>query len=109
MMNEQQEEEPKEPREQIAPWYPDYFVVRATGDWMVSRETARAIERALDRWPRPRWFRLVDVTGATVRFRLADVKYLKQSTAEQRALWRRFKKERKAEGPDEVSDWDVDF
>ncbi len=106
---EQSPEESQE-RERVRPRYPDYFVLEtAAGDWIVSREMARFVERELDCWPRRRWIRFVDVVGARVRLRTDLIRSLRQSSQEIRGEWRRFKEERQKESQDEPSDWDIDW
>ena len=93
-----------------APRYREYFVLASyAGDWMISRRMAEFIEDELDRWPRPRWIRFIDLTGASVRLRTDLIKVVRQSSLEIRSEWRRFKDERKQEAPDEPSDWEIDW
>lgn len=102
-------EEPLE-RERLSPRYGEYFVLEsAAGDWMISCEMVRFVERELDRWPRRRWIRFVDVLGSRVRLRRDLIRALRQSSVEIRAEWRRFKDERQKESQDEPSDWDVEW
>jgi hypothetical protein len=97
-------EEQKEPR------YAEYFVLASyAGEWMISRRMAEFVEEELDRWPRPRWIRFIDLTGASVRLRADLIKAVRQSSLEIRGEWRRFKDERKQEAPDEPSDWEIDW
>jgi arginine/ornithine N-succinyltransferase beta subunit len=105
----QSPEEFQEP-ERLNPRYPEYFVLlSAAGQWVVGREMARFIERELDRWPRRRWIRFVDVLGARVRLRTDLIRALRQSSLEIREDWRRFKDERQKESLDEPSDWDIEW
>ena len=108
------EEEPGKPErtlaERLTIWSPEYFVVRAGSDWIVSKETAQSLQRQLGRpWLKPRWIRFVDITGAVVSLQRRDIYWMKQSTPESRDLWRRFKQERRNESIAEVPDYDVDF
>ena len=105
---EREEQKPKVEQEQLEAWYPEYFVLTGGGRWIISRETACDIERALRRWPRPRWIRFVDISGATVRMKTAWIGYLQQSTPESRELNRRFQQERRKEEQDE-RDWNDDW
>lgn len=114
MIEEPQEPPEREPRagvtqERLDAWCPEYFVLRAAHDWIVSKETARYVERVLRRLIRPRWIRFVDITGAAIRLQVRDIYYLKQSTPDTRELWRRFKKERHSESIADVPDYDIDF
>jgi len=105
----QSPEQSQEP-ERLNPRYPEYFVLATVeGDWMLSREMARFVERELERWRRPRWIRFVDILGARVRVRTDVIRALRQSSQEIRAEWRRFKDERQKESKDEPSDWDVEW
>jgi len=104
---EEKEEEPKEERERLSAWYPEYFVVTGGNRWIVSSATAREIDRALKRWPRPKWIRFVTVAGATVRIKLAWLGTLEQSTPESRELMRRFHRERQEES--ELPPWETDW
>ncbi len=93
-----------------APRYTEYFVLESgAGDWSISRNMAAFVETELDRWPRPRWIRFIDVTGASVRLRVDLIRALRQSSPAIRGEWRRFKAERQQEAPDEPSDWEVDW
>jgi hypothetical protein len=95
---EQQERPAGQERERLATWYEEYFLVDAPpAIWMVSAASARVIERELDRWPKPRWLRFVDILGARIRVRTAWVKSIQQSTPETRELWRRWMQERQQE------------
>jgi hypothetical protein len=86
----------------------DYFLVAAGfEEWYVSREMAQAIEATLNQTPTPRWVTFVDFTGARVRVRTRLVQYIRQCTAEQRAMARAFDRARRAEGKAEP-DWDED-
>jgi hypothetical protein len=84
-----------------------YFVLESgAGSWVVSREMAAFVERELDREPAPQWVRFVDVTGARVRLRTDLIRDLRQSSAEIRALWRRFMQDRRKEaGDDDDESW----
>jgi len=85
-------------RETLAAWYPEFFVLDTqAGCWMISPAVASEIQRSLDRWPRPRWLRFVDITGSAIRVRSAWVKSMQFSSPEIRELWRRFTRERQAE------------
>ena len=66
-----------EPSVRPTVWFSEWFVVYAeTGTWLVSRETARQLRRALARpWPR-RWVRFRDVSGAVIRVRKARIQSL---------------------------------
>jgi hypothetical protein len=99
---EEQRQDPAVPaRERLAAWYPEYFALDSdSGYWMVSVEAAREIERALDRWPPPRWLRFVDITGSRIRIRSEGVRSLTQSSPEIRETWRRFNRERQEENGD---------
>lgn len=90
--------------------YSDYFVldIGSFSSWMISREMAAFVERELDRWPRPRWIKFVDVAGARVRLRSELIRSLRQSSAEIRDEYRRFSRERDEESKDESWDWDID-
>ncbi len=90
--------------------YTEYFVLASYADeWMISRRMAEFVEDELDRWPRPRWIRFIDMMGASVRLRADLIKAVRQSSLEIRGEWRRFKDERKQEAPDEPSDWEIDW
>ena len=101
----------EEQEQSQAPRYSEYFVLETSaGSWSISRRMAEFIESELDRWPRRRWIRFIDLTGATVRVRLELIRVLRQSSPDIRNEWRRFKEERKREEtPDEPWDWEIDF
>ena len=60
-------------RQPLETWYAAYFVVKPGEQWIVSTETARAIEHALGRRIKPRWISFVDVTGTPVRVKRSGV------------------------------------
>jgi hypothetical protein len=89
----------EEPREVGAG---SYFVVAARDfSTFVSTEMARHIESCLDAWPRRPWITFVDVSGSRVRIRAAHIRWICQSTPEQRQrdrdLARALHEERKAD------------
>jgi hypothetical protein len=57
----------------------------------------RLVEEALDRWPRPRWVRFVDLSGAVVRLRTVTIESVEQSAPETSALRRRVRAEQDRE------------
>ena len=84
--------------------FPDYWLVStSSASYRVSAVMARYVENALDRWPRPRWIRFVDVAGSVVRLRTASIESVLQTSTETRAMWRRFEAERDRE---ESEEWD---
>ena len=91
--------------------YRDYFVLETdNGEWLLSRNMAVFVESELDRWPRRRWIRFIDLTGASVRVQTDLVRVLRQSSLETRSEWRRFKYERQQEASrDEPKDWEIDL
>jgi len=95
--------QPGEP-EALEHWCAEYCLIGTPwGVRPVSPVMAQHIERALTRWPRPRWISFVDITGARVRLRTALVECVEQSSPETRALWRRFRRETRRE--DESEGW----
>jgi hypothetical protein len=82
--------------------YPSYWVVSTlTTGYPVSGMMARLVEQALDRWPRPRWVRFVDLSGAVVRLRAAAIESIEQSAHETRSLRRRLLEEQDREADQE--------
>jgi hypothetical protein len=78
--------------------YPRYWVVATVSCvYPVSPVMARLVEQQLDRWPRPRWVRFVDMSGAVVRLRNGAIESVEQSDPETRSLRRRFAEERDRE------------
>jgi hypothetical protein len=78
--------------------YPRYWVVAtASCAYPVSPVMARVVEQQLDRWPRPRWVRFVDMSGAVVRLRAASIESVEQSDPETRSMRRRLAEERERE------------
>ena len=78
--------------------YPRYWVVStASMTYPVSEVMVRLVEDALDRWPRPRWVRFVDLSGAVVRLRTVTIESVEQSAPETRALRRRVREEQDRE------------
>jgi len=86
---------------QEKPLYPNYWFVSTPWDgYIVSSVMAGVVERAVTRWPRPAWLSLVDVGGARVLVRTETIVALQQSSPESRALFKRFRRERKQEDPE---------
>jgi hypothetical protein len=82
--------------------YPSYWVVSTVSNcYPVSGMMARLVEGALDRWPRPRWVRFVDLSGAVVRVRAAAIESIEQSAPETRSLRRRVLEEQDRESDQE--------
>lgn len=85
--------------------YPSYWVVSTVSNsYPVSGMMARLVEGALDRWPRPRWVRFVDLSGAVVRLRAAAIESIEQSAPETRTLRRRVREEQDRE-ESEQEEW----
>ncbi|GLC24836.1 hypothetical protein [Roseisolibacter agri] len=85
----------------------DYYVLRGAFGWhQLSAETARTIERQLDRrWP-PRWLTFRDLVGSRLRVRTSLVHSLFESTAAQRAAERRLERARQAEERTDANPWE---
>lgn len=82
--------------------YPSYWVVSTSSSgYPVSGMMAGLVERALDRWPRPRWVRFVDLSGAVVRLRATAIESIEQSAPETRSLRRRVLEEQDRESDHE--------
>jgi hypothetical protein len=78
--------------------YGDFYVVAGEfGSLTVSRETARYIERQLDRRPMPEWLVFRDRVGSRIRVRTRHVNSFVESTARQRAADRRLDRARQRE------------
>jgi len=76
----------------------NYWVVETqTGYWVVSADTAREVERVIERLWRPRWLVFRDLTGGRRRIRTGTVECLYESTSQQRAYRRAFDRERALE------------
>ncbi len=87
---------------------PDDFVVVCEFDhFTVSRATAFALERTLDRLPPPRWLTFRDLAGARHRVLARHLNRISESTADQRAAAREFRRARRAEDRSDRS-WDDD-
>jgi hypothetical protein len=74
-----------------------YVVSGPFGSVMVTAETARALERELDRPKLPRWLVFRDRSGSRMRVRARDVRCICESTPEQRAYDRRMARLRERE------------
>ena len=82
--------------------YPRYWVVSTSStSYPVSGAMVRLVEEALDRWPRPRWVRFVDLSGAVVRVRAGAIESIEQSAPETRSLRRRVFEEQDRESDQE--------
>ena len=94
-----------EPEEESPPG--DYFVLRGGFGWfLLSAETARTIERLLERrWP-PRWITFRDLVGSRLRVRTSLIHSLYESTAAQRAAERRLERARQAEERADARPWE---
>ena len=93
--------------ERIPPGAGDYFIIQSRdSSWFyVSTVMARAIDRRLDRFFRPRWITFVDLAGSRIRLRADDIISVVQSTHAQRVDGRAFDRDRHAEDRAE-RDWD---
>ena len=85
----------------------DYFVVAGYfGTFYVTAETARAIERSLDRrWGR-RWIVFRDLSGSRLRVLRSQVYGVYESTAEQRRTDREFYRALQQEGEADPRPWE---
>ena len=87
----------------------DYWVIETrTEYWIVSADTARAVERTLARLWRPRWLVFTDHTGGRRRLRTGVVECVFESTAKQRAVRRAFDRERRLEEKADRRPWEED-
>ena len=87
----------------------DYWVIETrTAYWMVSADTARAVERALTRLWRPRWLVFRDLTGGRRRLHADVVECVYESTSRQRAIRRAFDRERRREEKADRRPWEDD-
>ena len=87
----------------------DYWVVETrTAYWIVSPDTARAVERVVVRLWRPRWLEFYDFTGGRRRIRTTDVECIYESTTRQRAFRRAFDRDRRLEEKADRRPWEDD-
>lgn len=87
----------------------DYWVVETrTAYWVVSADTARAVERAVVRLWRPRWLAFRDFTGGHRRIRTSVVECIYESTTRQRAFRRAFDRDRRLEDKADRRPWEED-
>jgi hypothetical protein len=87
----------------------DFYRVVARYSWfVVSRQTAMAIERQLMQASPPRWIVFRDLMGARHRLQAKRIDRISESTAAQRAAAREFDREREREDKDDRSPWDDD-
>jgi len=85
----------------------DYFVVAGLfGTFYVTAETARAVERALDRVLAGRWLVFRDLSGSRLRVLRAQVTGVYESTAEQRRRDRAFYRALHAESEIDPRPWE---
>ena len=87
----------------------DYWVVETrTTYWIVSYETARVVERTLNRLWRPRWIAFYDVSGGRRAVPVATIEAVFESTAAQRAQRRAFERGLQREAQAERRPWEED-
>lgn len=87
----------------------DYWVVETRSTyWIVSYDTARAIERVLDRLWRPRWILFHDLTGGRRRVTTSSIECVFECTAKQRAYRRAFERDRRLEEKADRRPWEED-
>ena len=100
-----EEPERREPREAAAEHY--FVVITKWESWCVSTAMARFVEECLDVRRPEEWVKFVDLSGARVRLRVAEIMSVAESSPDQRASYRAFtrrlNRERKAD-----PDYDVD-
>jgi hypothetical protein len=87
----------------------DYFVI----DWYggvsyVSAETARSIEKQLDRIWVPRWITFHDLSGSRCRLHSRLIQSISESTAEQRTRERTFARALRQEEKADRRPWEED-
>jgi hypothetical protein len=87
----------------------DYYLIET--DWnvfVVSRDTALAVERALDKVLPRRWDVFRDLPGARHRVLARSIERVSESTAAQRAASRAFRRARKLEEKADKRPWEDD-
>jgi len=85
----------------------DYWVLETRSEyWVISADTARAIERALTRLWRPRWIVFLDISGGHRRVRTDLIESVFESTTAQRATRRAFDRERRLEDKADRTPWE---
>jgi len=95
-------EEPQEPELDES-----FFIVETTSYWFpVTADTARRIERQLDRWWGPRWITFTDLYGGRRRVLRSTVDLVYESTPALRAAARAFRRARKHESETERNPWE---
>jgi hypothetical protein len=89
------------------PAYGDFVVVSGSfGSACVTHETARDIERQLDRRRTPRWIVFHDRVGSRIRVRSREIRALCESTVAQRAGDRRLDRARLHEEQADRRPWE---
>jgi hypothetical protein len=87
----------------------DYWVVETQSSyWVVSADTARAIERKLARLWRPRWVAFRDLSGGWRTVLTQSIVCLFESTTTQRAYKRAFERDRRREEKADSHPWEDD-
>ena len=95
-----------EPLEEEPP-YGDFVVVAGPfGSACVTHETAREIERQLDRRWRPAWIAFRDRVGSRFRVRAGEIRAFVESTAAQRAAERGLDRARRREERADERTWE---
>ena len=85
----------------------DYWVIETRSEyWVVSADTARAVERVVTRLWHPRWIAFVDLSGGYRRVRTDLVEAVFESTTEQRATRRAFDRDRRLEEKADRRPWE---
>ena len=80
---------------------PAYYVVRtAELHLRLSPQNGRALAQTLRKWLRPRYVRVVDISGAEIWLRPRDIELVAESTPEQREVHRRLSKQLEKEDED---------
>ena len=87
----------------------NYWVIQCDRcRYLVSEETARRIMRELERRRPSKWLRFRDLFGSETRLRSDGVQFVEESTADQRAQWRAFRKARNDEEEEDEKPWEND-
>ena len=85
----------------------DYWILETRSEyWVISEDTARAIERALTRLWCPRWIAFIDKSGGRRRVRTELIESVFESTTAQRAYRRAFDRERRLEDKTDRRPWE---
>ena len=85
----------------------EFFEVAGRGCWFYTdAETAAYVKRQLSRFWKPAWLQFTDLFGSEVNLRPSDIRFVTESTPEQREKLRAWVRSREKEEKEDPHRWE---